>query len=44
MALSNGTRSRERSLNAFFAQGWQAENTAGSEIIDAPEKHLLTAE
>tara|TARA_B110000977_G_C10760126_1_gene370317 strand:- start:140 stop:556 length:417 start_codon:yes stop_codon:yes gene_type:complete len=44
MALSNGTRSRERTLNAFFSQGWQAENTAGTEIIETPEKHLLTAD
>ena len=44
MALSNGTRARERSLNAFFSQGWQAESTAGTEIIETPEKHLLTAD
>ena len=43
--MTNSTRQRMRPLNAFFAHGWQedsASNDAGAEIIEAPEKHLLT--
>ena len=45
MALTNATHNRIRIWNQSFYNKWQASNEANDaadEIIEAPEKHLLT--
>ena len=45
MAFSNGTNYRNRPINFHFHYGWQEDNETNkvaSEIVEAPEKHLLS--
>ena len=47
MSMSNATNFRVRIWNPYFYHNWQAateENTAADEIIQTPEKFLLTQE
>ena len=45
MSMSNATNYRTRVWSPFFYHNWQAttpENLVGDEIIETPEKHLLS--
>ena len=45
MSMSNASNMRLRVWNPFFYNGWQRENagnTAADQILETPEKHLLS--